>query len=172
VRWKLGSPVLFRQTRIGWKEQPFLLYKFRSMRDIQDPEGILLPDAARLTPFGAWMRSWSLDELPQLWNVLLGEMSFIGPRPLLPEYLPRYSEEHRVRHHVRPGLSGFAQVNGRNASTWRTRLDLDVQYVQKISPRMDLSIAWRTLGKLIGREGVSRAGAATMPEFQGLYHDT
>lgn len=171
VRWKLGSPVLFRQTRIGWQEQPFLLYKFRSMRDAQDSNGKPLPDAERLTRFGGWLRSWSLDELPQLWNVLRGDMSFIGPRPLLPQYLPRYTEHHRIRHQVKPGLSGLAQVNGRNAITWQSRLDLDAEYVRSISPLLDLSIAWRTLGKLIRRDGISRAGAATMPEFQGLQHD-
>ncbi len=171
VRWKLGAPALFRQTRIGLHEHPFTLLKFRSMHDAKDAAGNPLPDAQRLTPFGEWLRSWSLDELPQLWNVLRGEMSLIGPRPLLPEYLPRYSAEHRARHHVRPGLTGLAQVNGRNATSWRKRLDLDVEYVSHISPRLDITIAWRTLGRLMGREGISRSGAATMPEFQGLHHD-
>lgn len=171
VRWRLGSPILFRQTRIGRHDRPFTLLKFRSMRDARSDSGDPLPDAQRLTPFGQWLRSWSLDELPQLWNILCGEMSFIGPRPLLPEYLPRYSPEHRARHEVLPGLSGLAQVSGRNATTWQRRLDLDVHYVRNVSLRLDLSIAWRTLGRLFRRHGIAQPGSTTMPEFWGLGQD-
>ncbi len=171
VRLQLGRPVLFRQTRIGRNDQPFTLYKFRSMLDDQDRDGRPRPDAERLPPFGQWLRGWSLDELPQLWNVLRGDMSFVGPRPLLPEYLPRYSAEHRLRHALRPGLSGLAQVNGRNRSSWRKRLDLDCEYVRSVSLALDLQIAWMTVGRLLRRDGIAHESAATMPEFQGLPHD-
>ncbi len=171
VRVALGSPVFFRQTRIGFQERPFTLFKFRSMRDGRDETGNPLADEERLTAFGRWLRSWSLDELPQLWNVLRGDMSFIGPRPLLPEYLPRYTAEHRARHSLRPGLSGLAQVNGRNASSWRKRLDLDCVYVRNVSPALDFKIAWQTVIKLLRREGIAYSGAATMPEFRGLQQD-
>lgn len=167
VAWNLGRPVLFRQTRIGWREQPFTLLKFRTMRNAFDARGNPLPDPLRLTPFGCWLRSWSLDELPQLWNVLRGEMSFIGPRPLLPEYLPRYTARQRRRHEVRPGLSGLAQVRGRNALSWEERFELDLQYIAQRSLAMDLWLAWLTLRKLLLREGISQPGQATMSEFKG-----
>ncbi|MCC6263954.1 MAG: sugar transferase [Bryobacterales bacterium] len=167
VGWKIGWPVLFKQTRIGWKEHPFVLYKFRTMRDGVDSSGRALPDEQRLTPLGRWLRAWSIDELPQLWNVLKGEMSFIGPRPLLPEYLPRYSDRQRRRHAVRPGLSGWAQVCGRNAIDWERRFALDVEYVERQSLRFDLRILYLTLKKLLTQEGISQPGHATMEEFRG-----
>jgi sugar transferase EpsL len=171
VRWKLGSPLLFRQTRIGHNERPFTILKFRSMSDARLPDGTLAPDAERLGSFGAWLRSGSLDELPQLWNILRGDMSFIGPRPLLPQYLPRYDAPHRRRHQVKPGLSGFAQIHGRNACSWRERLDLDVEYVDRIGLRLDLMIALATIAKLLKREGIAHPDSATMPEFSGLNSD-
>ncbi|MCL4784180.1 MAG: sugar transferase [Bryobacterales bacterium] len=167
VAWKIGTPVLFRQTRIGWKERPFVLYKFRTMRDGFDSGGRVLPDEERLTPLGRWLRSWSVDELPQLWNVLKGEMSWIGPRPLLPAYLPRYSARQRRRHEVRPGLSGWAQVCGRNAIDWESRFALDLEYVERQGFRFDLRILRLTVRKLLTREGISHAGHATMEEFRG-----
>lgn len=167
VALTIGRPVLFKQTRIGWKERPFVLYKFRTMRHAVDSNGRALPDEQRLTPFGSWLRSWSIDELPQLWNVLKGEMSFIGPRPLLPEYLPRYSVRQRRRHSVRPGLSGWAQVRGRNAIDWDRRFALDLEYVERQSLRFDLRIILLTLKKLVLREGISHFGHATMEEFRG-----
>ncbi len=167
VGWKIGWPVLFKQTRIGWKDRPFVLYKFRTMRDGVDASGRALPDEQRLTPLGRWLRAWSIDELPQLWNVLKGEMSFIGPRPLLAEYLPRYSARQRRRHAVRPGLSGWAQVCGRNAIGWERRFALDVEYVERQSLRFDLRILYLTLKKLLTREGISQPGHATMEEFRG-----
>lgn len=167
VAWRLGRPVLFRQTRIGWKEQPFTLIKFRTMRDACDASGNALPDGERLTPFGQWLRSWSLDELPQLWNILRGEMSFIGPRPLLPSYLPRYTARQRRRHAVRPGLSGLAQVQGRNSIGWEQRFALDLEYVERQSLLLDLRIALLTVRKLMLREGISQDGHATMREFKG-----
>jgi lipopolysaccharide/colanic/teichoic acid biosynthesis glycosyltransferase len=168
IRARLGTPVLFAQTRIGRFEKPFTLYKLRSMRDAVDSQGKPLPDAERLSSFGCWLRSWSLDELPQLWNILRGEMSFIGPRPLLPEYLPRYSARQRRRHEVRPGLSGWAQVHGRNAITWERRLELDVEYVESRSMLLDIRIAALTLRKLLQRDGVNQAGHATMDIFRGV----
>lgn len=168
VAWKLGAPVLFRQTRIGWKERPFVLYKFRTMRDGVDSTGRMMPDDQRLTPLGRWLRSWSVDELPQLWNVLKGEMSFIGPRPLLPEYLPRYSARQRQRHRVRPGLSGWAQVCGRNAIGWERRFALDLEYVERRCLRFDLVIVYMTLKRLLTREGIAQPGHATMEEFRGV----
>lgn len=171
VRVKLGRPVFFCQTRIGREEKPFTIWKFRSMSEVRRPDGTYAPDEERLGYFGNWLRSWSLDELPQLWNVLRGDMSFIGPRPLLPEYLPRYDAVHRNRHQVKPGLSGLAQIHGRNACTWRERLNLDVEYVERISLRLDLWITWKTLVKLFKREGISQPGVATMPEFRGLSSD-
>ncbi len=168
VALTMGRPVLFRQVRIGWREKPFTLYKFRTMHDGRDPTGVVLPDERRLTRLGRWLRSWSIDELPQLWNVLKGEMSFIGPRPLLPEYLPRYSVNQRRRHAVRPGLSGWAQVCGRNATTWERRLALDAEYAERRSIGLDLWIALLTVKKLILREGISQEGQATMEEFRGV----
>ncbi|MDZ7637563.1 MAG: sugar transferase [Bryobacterales bacterium] len=167
VRIHLGSPVFFRQTRIGWKERPFTLYKFRTMREGLDANGRALPDEARLTRFGSWLRALSFDEFPQLWNVVKGEMSLIGPRPLLPEYLPRYSALQRRRHDVRPGLSGWAQVRGRNSIDWERRFALDLEYIERQSLLFDLRIALMTLRKLVDREGISQPGRATMEEFRG-----
>ena len=165
VRLFLGSPVLFRQIRAGRHGQPFELLKFRTMTDARDAAGELLPDAERLTGFGSWLRSTSLDELPEMIDVLRGEMSLVGPRPLLLEYLPHYSAEQARRHEVRPGITGLAQVSGRNATTWEERLALDVQYVDTRSLSMDVSIILRTIGAMVRREGISAEGHATMPEF-------
>jgi lipopolysaccharide/colanic/teichoic acid biosynthesis glycosyltransferase len=171
VAWRLGRPVLFRQTRIGWNEQPFTVLKFRTMREATDATGNPLPDADRLTPFGRWLRSWSLDELPQLWNILRGDMSFIGPRPLLPAYLPRYTARQRRRHAVQPGLSGLAQIQGRNAIAWEQRFELDLEYIERKSLALDLRIALLTVRKLLLREGISQDGHATMQEFKGANSD-
>ena len=168
VRTQLGTPVLFRQQRPGLRGRPFTLYKFRTMTDARDAEGALLPDAERLTPFGRFLRSASLDELPDLFNVLKGEMSLVGPRPLLMEYLPRYTPEQQRRHEVRPGLTGWAQVNGRNALSWEEKFALDVWYVEHCSFWLDLKILWRTLVKVIRREGISSEGHATASKFMGL----
>ena len=167
VRRKLGSPVLFRQVRPGLGGRPFEMVKFRTMTDARGPDGHPLPDADRLTPFGHFLRSSSLDELPELWNVLRGEMSLVGPRPLLERYLDRYTPEQARRHDVRPGITGLAQVSGRNALSWEDRFALDVWYVDHQSLLLDLKILARTVLKVIGREGVSAAGHATMPEFTG-----
>ncbi|HYA16856.1 MAG TPA: sugar transferase [Bryobacteraceae bacterium] len=167
IRLRLGSPVVFRQTRIGRDDRPFLFVKFRSMTDERDANGILLPDGKRLTPFGRFLRATSLDELPQLWNVVKGEMSLIGPRPLLPQYLPRYSPEQRRRHEVKPGITGWAQVNGRNSVTWDEKFRLDVWYVDHASFALDVKILAMTLVKLVRREGINQAGNATMEEFRG-----
>ena len=167
VAVKLGRPVLFRQQRPGLHGHPFTLVKFRTMTDERGPDGRLLPDAQRLTSFGRFLRSTSLDELPELWNVLRGEMALVGPRPLLQAYLPRYSVHHARRHEVRPGITGWAQVNGRNATTWQERLDMDVWYVDHRSMRLDCTILWRTLLAVVRRQGVSADGHATMPEFKG-----
>jgi lipopolysaccharide/colanic/teichoic acid biosynthesis glycosyltransferase len=162
-----GRPVLFRQMRPGRNGRPFQLVKFRTMRHVEftiaDPRG----DAARLTPFGRFLRASSLDELPELWNVLKGEMSLVGPRPLLMQYLPRYSPEQARRHAVLPGLTGWAQVNGRNATTWRDRFERDVWYVDHWSLWLDARILVRTVSAVLRRHGVSREGHATMPEFHG-----
>lgn len=167
VRIKLGSPVLFRQERPGRDGKPFRLIKFRSMSNERDAAGNLMPDEIRLKPFGQWLRSTSLDELPELWNVLCGEMSLVGPRPLLMRYLGRYSPEQNRRHAVRPGLTGWAQVNGRNATTWEERLSLDVWYVDHRSFWLDLRILWRTVMIVLKREGIKNEAHITMPEFQG-----
>jgi lipopolysaccharide/colanic/teichoic acid biosynthesis glycosyltransferase len=167
VRRKLGSPVLFHQLRPGLHGRPFLMVKFRTMTDAHDQYGHLLPDSERLTPFGRFLRSSSLDELPELWNVLRGEMSLVGPRPLLMEYLPLYSPAQARRHDVRPGITGWAQVNGRNAVTWDDRFLMDVWYVEQKSFRLDIEILWLTLRKVIVREGISAQGEATMPRFTG-----
>ena len=166
VRVKLGSPVFFRQKRPGYREEIFELTKFRTMTDDRDGKGDLLPDAVRLTPFGKWLRSTSLDELPELLNVLRGEMSLVGPRPLLVQYLPRYSPEQRRRHDVPPGLTGWAQVNGRNALSWEEKFKLDVWYADQRSFWLDLRILSRTVWQVVAREGISAPGDATMPEFQ------
>lgn len=167
VRIKLGSPVLFTQERPGRFARPFLLVKFRTMTEARDSSGALLPDAERLTVFGRALRATSLDELPELWSVLRGDMSLVGPRPLLTRYLPRYSERHRRRHDVRPGITGLAQVSGRNAITWNEKLELDIAYVEQCSLALDIRILWRTLLSVVRREGITAAGAATMPEFTG-----
>lgn len=167
VRWNLGSPVFFRQERTGRGEKPFIIVKFRTMRDARDASGRLLPDAERLTPFGQWLRSSSLDELPELFNVLRGEMSLVGPRPLFARYLTRYSIEQRRRHEVPPGLTGLAQVNGRNALSWEDKFAWDVRYVEKRSLWLDLQILGKTAVQVLLRRGISAPGEATMPEFLG-----
>ncbi len=167
VRLFLGSPVLFRQERPGLHGRPFMLVKFRTMTDAADAGGLPLPDADRLTRFGKFLRSTSLDELPELWNVLKGDMSLVGPRPLLMEYLPLYSPRQSRRHEVKPGLTGWAQVNGRNTLTWEDRLEMDVWYVENRSWLLDLKIIWKTIGIVLHREGISRQGSATMEKFQG-----
>lgn len=167
VRRKLGSPVLFTQVRPGLHGQPFRMVKFRTMTDERDASGALLHDAQRLTPFGRFLRSSSLDELPELWNVLRGEMSLVGPRPLLMEYLPLYSPEQARRHEVRPGITGWAQVNGRNAISWADKFALDVWYVDHHSIFLDVRILWLTVRKVLVRDGISAAGEATMPKFEG-----
>ena len=167
VRIKLGSPVFFLQQRPGLSARPFMMIKFRTMTDARDADGILLPDAVRLTPFGRFLRSSSLDELPELINVLKGEMSLVGPRPLLMEYLPLYSPEQARRQEVRPGITGWAQVNGRNAISWEEKFMLDVWYVDNHSFWLDLKILWLTFKKVFIREGISQEGQATMTKFQG-----
>ena len=167
VRRKLGSPVFFCQTRPGLHGKPFKMVKFRTMTDARGPDGDLLPDVDRLTPFGRFLRASSLDELPELWNVLKGEMSLVGPRPLLMEYLPLYSPEQARRHAVRPGITGWAQVNGRNALSWDDKFKLDVWYVDHGTLWLDIKILWRTVRKVIVREGISAAGEATMSKFTG-----
>ena len=166
VRWKLGRPVFFRQRRPGRGGRVFELLKFRTMLDARDAQGRLLPDAERLTPFGRWLRASSLDELPELLNVLRGEMSLVGPRPLLIEYLPRYSPRQARRHEVRPGLTGLAQVNGRNALTWDEKFEWDVRYVETQTLWLDVCILALTVKKVLRREGISAAGEATMAEFK------
>lgn len=167
IRREMGSPVLFRQMRPGLHGKPFQMVKFRTMRDAIDADGDPLPDAERLTRLGRFLRSSSLDELPELWNVLKGEMSLVGPRPLLMEYLPIYSPAQARRHEVRPGVTGWAQVNGRNAISWSEKFALDVWYVENRSLRLDLKIIWLTIRKVIKRDGISASGEATMPKFTG-----
>jgi lipopolysaccharide/colanic/teichoic acid biosynthesis glycosyltransferase len=167
VRLVHGSPVLFRQQRPGYLGKPFYIYKFRTMTDRREASGSLLPDAQRLTRLGRFLRASSLDELPELFNVLRGEMSLVGPRPLLMQYLPRYSPEQARRHHVLPGITGWAQINGRNAITWQDKFRLDVWYVDNWSLRLDVKILWLTLAKVIRREGISQPGHATAEEFMG-----
>lgn len=167
VRFKLGSPVFFRQQRPGLHGRPFMMIKFRTMTSACDVTGKLLPDAERLTPFGRFLRSSSLDELPELINVLKGEMSLVGPRPLLMEYLPLYSPEQARRHEVKPGITGWAQVNGRNAISWEDKFRLDVWYVDNQSFWLDLKILWLTIKKVFIREGISQEGQATMEAFKG-----
>ncbi len=167
VRVQLGSPVLFRQRRPGLHGRIFELVKFRSMKDARDANGRLLPDAERLTRFGRWLRATSPDELPEIWNVLRGDMSLVGPRPLLVQYLSRYTPEQARRHEVRPGLTGLAQVEGRNALSWEQKFALDVRYVERRSFWLDLQILGRTFAIVLRRDGVSAPGDATMPEFRG-----
>ena len=167
VRTKLGSPVIFKQKRPGLDEKIFTMYKFRTMTDARDENGELLPDSVRLTRFGQFLRSTSLDELPELFNILQGDMSIIGPRPLLVQYLPLYNSHQKRRHEVRPGLSGWAQVNGRNAISWEEKFDLDVEYVDNISFIGDWKIILLTIKKAFIREGISSETAATMEPFKG-----
>lgn len=171
VRSKLGSPALFTQQRPGKDEKIFKLYKFRSMTDERDEEGNLLPDEVRLTSFGKKLRSTSLDELPELFNILKGDMSVIGPRPLLIKYLPLYNETQKHRHDVRPGLTGLAQMNGRNAITWEKKFAYDVEYVQKLSFAMDAKIFFGTIRAVLAREGISSENDATMEAFTGTPAD-
>lgn len=167
VRRRLGRPVLFQQIRPGRDGVPFKMLKFRSMRDAMDATGQLLPDAERLTPFGKKLRSTSLDELPGLWNVLKGEMSLVGPRPLLMEYLPLYSPQQARRMECRPGITGWAQVNGRNALSWDERFALDIWYIENRTLWLDLKILWMTVRKVLVRDGISAEGEVTMPRFKG-----
>jgi len=167
VRMKLGSPVLFRQQRPGLHGNPFYIYKFRSMTEARDSEGELLSDAERLPPFGDLLRRYSLDELPQLLNVIKGDISLVGPRALLMEYLPLYSSEQARRHDVKPGITGWAQVNGRNAISWEEKFALDVWYVEHQSFMLDLKILWMTLTKVVQSEGVAQDGHVTMEKFRG-----
>jgi lipopolysaccharide/colanic/teichoic acid biosynthesis glycosyltransferase len=167
IRFKIGSPVIFKQQRPGLNAEPFYIYKFRSMSDKKNIHGVLLPDAERLTNFGRWLRASSLDELPSLWNVLKGEMSLVGPRPLLIEYVPLYNSEQARRHEVRPGVTGWAQVNGRNAISWQDKFKLDVWYVDHQSFRLDIKIILLTIKKVFFRDGINAKGEATMPRFTG-----
>lgn len=167
VRTKLGSPVLFKQKRPGKNGKIFMLYKFRTMTDERDENGELLPDEIRLTKFGKLLRSLSLDELPEFINILKGEMSFVGPRPLLVQYLPLYNERQAMRHNVRPGLTGLAQVNGRNLLTWAEKFEWDVRYVENISPVLDIKILFKTVYNVFKREGISSETSATMEYFTG-----
>ncbi len=167
IRRKLGSPVLFRQVRPGLDGKPFEMIKFRTMRDAVDAQGNSLPDSERMTPFGSFLRASSLDELPELWNVLKGDMSLVGPRPLLMEYLPLYSPEQYRRHEVRPGVTGWAQINGRNALSWEEKFNLDVWYVDNRSLSLDLKILFLTIKKVVVRDGISAEGEVTMPKFTG-----
>ena len=163
----LGSPVIFRQLRPGFHGKPFYIYKFRTMKDLRDENGNLLPDEQRLTRFGAFLRSTSLDELPELINVLIGDMSLVGPRPLLMEYLDRYTPEQARRHEVKPGITGWAQINGRNAISWEEKFKLDLWYVDNWSIWLDLKILFITLLKVLQREGISAKNHVTMPKFTG-----
>jgi sugar transferase EpsL len=165
IRLKLGSPVLFTQTRPGLDAKPFTIYKFRTMTNKRDRDGNLLSDAQRLTAFGQFLRRISMDELPELLNVLKGDMSMVGPRPLLVEYLERYSPEQARRHEVRPGITGWAQVSGRNALSWEEKFELDIWYIDNLSLWLDIKILFLTVWKVLKREGISQAGQATMSEF-------
>jgi lipopolysaccharide/colanic/teichoic acid biosynthesis glycosyltransferase len=167
IRVRLGRPVLFLQERPGLGGRPFRVVKFRTMREARGPDGQPLPDGERLTPLGRALRATSVDELPQLWNVLRGDVSLVGPRPLLMQYLPRYSPRQARRHEVLPGITGWAQVNGRNAISWEEKFDLDVWYVENWSLALDLRILALTVARVFRREGISRQGHATMPEFTG-----
>ncbi len=167
VRATMGSPVLFRQKRPGRGERVFEIVKFRTMREATDAQGRALSDEERLTPVGRWLRATSVDELPQLWNVLRGDLSLVGPRPLLVRYLPRYSPEQRRRHEVMPGITGWAQIHGRNAISWEEKFALDVWYVEHWSLGLDARILLETIGRVLKRDGVSSEGHATMPEFEG-----
>ncbi|MBQ9565321.1 MAG: sugar transferase [Synergistaceae bacterium] len=167
IRRRMGPPALFTQLRAGKGGHPFTLYKFRSMTDERDAQGELLPDAERLTPFGQFLRRTSLDELPQLWNVLKGDMSLVGPRPLLLRYVPLYDDRQRRRLDVKPGITGWAQINGRNALSWQEKFELDVWYVERRSFWLDVKILLITVKKILTREGISAPGEVTMPAFTG-----
>lgn len=169
IRFLLGPPIFFNQTRPGLNGKHFKMIKFRTMTDACDSCGILLSDSERLTPFGQFLRSTSLDELPELWNVLRGDMSLVGPRPLLMEYLPLYTPHQARRHEVRPGITGWAQVNGRNTLSWEEKFDLDVWYVDNQSFWLDIKILWMTVKKVFKREGINAAGEATMSKFTGSH---
>ena len=168
VRIKLGSPIFFRQSRVGLNGEIFEMVKFRTMKDAYDAEGNLLPDEERLTAFGSFLRKSSLDELPELWNVLKGDMSLVGPRPLLVEYLPLYSEEQMKRHNVRPGITGDAQVNGRNNISWTKKFELDVYYVENFSLWLDIKILFQTVAKVLGQADINQEGNATVERFNGM----
>ena len=167
VKKNLGSPVLFRQVRPGLHGKPFEMIKFRTMKDAVDEQGNPLPDSERLTPFGQMLRSTSLDEMPELWNVIKGDMSIVGPRPLLTEYLPLYNEEQAKRHNVRPGMTGHAQVNGRNAISWEEKFKLDTWYVENQSTLLDFKIMFKTVHKVLAKDDISAEGEATMTRFTG-----
>lgn len=167
VYFKLGSPVLFAQERPGKDEKIFKLYKFRTMTDEKDKQGKLLPDSVRLTKFGKFLRSTSLDELPELWNILIGDMSIVGPRPLLVQYLPLYNNHQKRRHDVRPGLTGYAQVNGRNALSWQEKFNYDVEYVDKVNFLLDSQIVLKTIKQVLIKDGISSETSATMEAFKG-----
>ena len=168
VKTKLGSPILFRQQRVGLNGEIFKMIKFRTMKDATDSEGNPLPDEERLTKFGQLLRKTSLDELPELWNVLKGEMSLVGPRPLLVEYLPLYSKEQMKRHDVRPGITGYAQVNGRNNISWTKKFELDVYYVENFSLWLDVKILFQTVAKVLGQADINQEGNVTMEKFNGM----
>ncbi len=172
VTLKLGSPALFRQERPGFNGKIFVMYKFRTMTDQRDEHGNYMPDSVRLTSFGKLLRSTSLDELPELFNILKGDMSFVGPRPLLVQYLQRYNQTQARRHEVRPGLTGWAQINGRNAISWKEKFELDVWYVDHWNLFLDMKILWLTLIKVFRREGINAKGEATVEEFMGNDKDT
>lgn len=167
IRLNMGTPVIFRQVRPGLHGKPFTMYKFRTMKDERDGQGNPLPDEQRLTRLGRFLRATSLDELPELWNVLKGDMSLVGPRPLLMEYLDRYTPEQARRHEVKPGITGWAQVNGRNAIDWEEKFKLDVYYVDNWRLSLDIKILWLTILKVVKHEGISAEGHATMPKFMG-----
>ncbi|MCM3115094.1 sugar transferase [Neobacillus sp. MER 74] len=167
IRLKLGSPILFKQQRPGLYGKPFYLYKFRTMTDERDDKGTLLPDNIRLTPFGLFLRKFSLDEYPQLINVMKGDISLVGPRPLLMEYLPLYTKEQSLRHNVKPGITGWAQVNGRNAISWEGKFELDIWYVNNHSFLLDIKILFLTVYKVVKSEGINQPGQVTMENFKG-----
>lgn len=168
VKTKLGSPILFRQQRVGLNGEIFEMVKFRTMKDAYDEHGNPLPDEVRLTNFGQFLRKTSLDELPELWNVLKGDMSLVGPRPLLVEYLPLYSDEQMKRHNVRPGVTGYAQVNGRNNISWAKKFELDVYYVENFSLWLDVKILFQTVAKVLGQADINQEGNVTMEKFNGM----
>lgn len=171
VRIKLGSPVIFKQKRPGLNEKIFSLYKFRTMTDEKDENGELLPDDVRLTKFGKALRATSLDELPEIWNILKGDMSIVGPRPLLVKYLPLYSEKQKHRHDVRPGITGYAQINGRNSIKWEEKFEYDLYYINHLTFRLDLKVILNTISVVLKKEGISGESSLTMEEFRGSYYE-